>query len=272
MASTQGGYLLGMAPEEIARLAHQHETWRPQTDRVWDAARVGPGQTVIDLGSGPGFTTFDLAERVGPRGRVVAVDSSSTALTHLRTDAAARGVRHVDAVLGDVAELDLSRWRPDAVVARWLFWFLPQPEAIVARIAAALRPGGVFAIMDYANYMAIGTEPASDDFRLVFEAVRRSCRESGGSLDIAGQMPAMMARAGLDVTHVESLTQAGRPGSPIWQWVSAFQRLHVPALVDQGYITPDQLAALRLWWHALEQDPQSVFFAPPMLGVVGVKR
>ena len=57
----------------------------------------------------------------------------------------------------------------------------------------------------------------------------------------------------------------------MWQWISTFQRLHLPALVDKGYLTAGELAAHQAWWTSLAQDPDAVFFAPPVMGVIGVK-
>lgn len=264
-------YLLGMAPDEVARLTHQHDTWRAITERMWDLAGIGAGQTVVDLGSGPGLTTLDLARRVGPAGRAVGVDASATAIAHLRQSAEAAGLSHVEAVESDVFAADLDRWRPHAVTARWLFWVLADPGRLVRRIAASLPPGARLAVIDYCNYHGIGSEPSSPLFDRVFRAVFESCRDAGGSLDVAGRLPAMMRAAGLAVTHVEPLAQVGRPGSPIWQWVSNFQRLYLPGLVERGYISPAEFDEFRAWWSALERNPDALFFAPPMLGIVAVR-
>lgn len=264
-------YLLGMAPEEIERLTQQHAAWRGMTDRLWDLAGIGAGQSVVDLGSGPGLTTMDLARRVGSTGRVVAVDSSAPAITGLRAAVSAAGFGHVEALLSDVLTVDLAALRPDIVAARWLFWVLPDPAALVARVAAALPPGGSLVVMDYCNYHGIGSEPATPLFERIFRAVEQSCADSGGSLSVAGRMPALMRAAGLRVDHVEPLQQVGRPGTPVWTWVSNFQRLYFPTLVARGYITPSELGEFTEWWDTVGRNPDSLFFAPPMLGVVAVK-
>ena len=89
-------------------------------------------------------------------------------------------------VEGFEADLDLAAFHPDVVFARWFYWFLPEPEAAVRRVANALRPGGRLAVMDYANYRAIDTEPRAERFDRVFRAVYQSVADAGGSLDIAG--------------------------------------------------------------------------------------
>jgi SAM-dependent methyltransferase len=260
-----------MSPDEVRRLAHQHEAWRVQTERLWARAGVGAGQTVVDLGCGPGFTSLDLARLVGRGGRVVAVDPSTAAAHELRAALGRDGIGNVEVVEAFEADVDLSAYRPDVVFARWMYWFLRDAERSVARVAAALPQGARFVVMDYCNYHGIGTEPRSARFDRVFRAVYESVAATGGSLDVAGRLPALFRASGLRTTHLIGLHQVARPGDPVWQWVSTFQRLHLPALVEGGYLTVAELASHLAWWSALEQDPDAVFFAPPVMGVVGVK-
>ncbi|MCC7008156.1 MAG: methyltransferase domain-containing protein [Acidobacteria bacterium] len=264
-------YLLGMAPAEIERLRRQHEAWRDETTRVWRAAGFGPGQTVVDLGCGPGFTSLDLASLVGPAGRIVAVDASSVATACVR-DAVARERRtNVDVVTHDVCDLDLSAWRADGVFARWLFSFLPNPDAVVARLARGLPPGAVVAVMDYWHYLAIESVPAAAVFRTVFRAVHESFARAGGSLDVAGVLPAAFEAAGVRVTSIEPIVRTGRPGDPVWRWIEAFLALHLPSLVDSGMLADREAREFWEWWREIARRPGAFVFGPPMLAVVGRK-
>ena len=204
-------------------------------------------------------------------GRVIAVDAATVAVHELRAALGRRHLSWVEVVEGFEADLDLAAFHPDVVFARWFYWFLPEPEAAVRRVANALRPGGRLAVMDYANYRAIGTEPRAERFDRVFRAVYQSVADAGGSLDIAAHMPAMFRVSGLRTTGVVALGQVARPGEPVWEWVSTFQRLHLPPLVEKGYLPADELSAHLAWWSALEASLDALFFAPPVLGVVGVK-
>src|SRR5262245_53120518 len=230
-------YLLGMEPAEVARLERQHAAWRASTHTVWAYAGFAAGQTIVDLGSGPGFTSAELAQVVGESGRVIAVDSSSAATDHLRQMAVNRGVTNIEIITADVNEFDPSPWSPDGLFARWLFCFLERPESVVARFASGLRAGATVAVMDYWNYLAIRTEPGNALFKKVFRAVYDSFAAAGGSLDVAGQLPAILDAAGFTVTRVEALCQAGRPGSSVWTWVAEFQKLYLPVLVRNGHLT-----------------------------------
>jgi ubiquinone/menaquinone biosynthesis C-methylase UbiE len=68
---------------EIARLEFQHAVWRDDAAEAWRRAGFLPGDTVIDVGAGPGFATLDIATIVGPHGRVIAIDQSQRFLAHL---------------------------------------------------------------------------------------------------------------------------------------------------------------------------------------------
>ena len=265
-------YLLGMAPAEVRRLEQQHATWRGPTRKVWELAGFARGQTLADLGCGPGFTAVELADLVGPEGRVIAVDSSAAATEHLRVHVREAGVGHVQAIDADVMEVDLSPYAVDGVFARWLLWFLPDPEAVIQRVAAGLGAGARLAVMDYWNYRAMATEPAHPLFAKVFGAVYDSLADAGGSLDVAGKVPRWFEAAGLEVIHVEPFCQVGGPGSPVWQWVSRFQDMYLPTLVEKRYLTGGDLQEYQGWWQAQSADPCALLFAPPLLGVVGEKR
>ena len=271
MASHQD-YLLGMEPNEVRRLENQHVTWQRQTERVWELARFAPGNTIIDLGCGPGFTSRDLARLVGRDGRVIGVDSSSAALQHLRTTIELHGIENVEVVAADVTDSDLSPWSPDGVFIRWVLCFLPQPDRVVRQVASHLEPGATIAVMDYWNYRAVRTEPGIPLFDRVFRAVYASFADAGGSLDVAGRLPQLFHQADLAVTAVEPLCEVGRPGSPLWRWLTEFQDLYLPTLVEKGYLTAAELEEYRACWQRQGRDASAILFAPPLLGVVGIKR
>jgi len=261
-----------MEPAEVQRLEQQHEVWRSLTECAWELAGFGAGQTIVDLGSGPGFTSRDLACLVRESGHVVAVDSSTIATDYLRSIVKKKGMANLEVITADVADVDLWAWEPDGVFARWLFCYLKNPEVVVERIASGLRAGATVAVMDYWNYLAIRMEPDTRLFRKVFQAVYDSFADTGGSLDVAGRLPALFSENGLRVTRTEPLCQVGRPGSQVWRWLSDFQTLYLPTLVQQGYLTPAEFNDYQALWREQEKDANVLLFAPPILCVIGVKR
>src|SRR5262245_19456340 len=72
--------------------------------RLLRILRVKPGQTVCDMGCGNGFYTFKLAQMVGDKGKVVAVDIQPEMLDLLRERAKEEGIRNIEPVLGTLID------------------------------------------------------------------------------------------------------------------------------------------------------------------------
>src|SRR2546427_11345451 len=89
-------YIFGTHEEELARLGLQHRVWRPRATDAWRRAGFTVGQTLVDLGCGPGYAALDLAELVGPHGRIVAIARSRRYLDALEAPAKARPLTWID--------------------------------------------------------------------------------------------------------------------------------------------------------------------------------
>ena len=96
-------YLLGTHDEELERLGLQHRVWRPRVLDAWRRAGITTGMRIVDAGAGPGWATIDLAEIVGPDGRVHALERSQRFLAALEEAADLRGLNNIEA-----HELDLT--------------------------------------------------------------------------------------------------------------------------------------------------------------------
>src|SRR4051794_14670044 len=100
---TEGDYVLGTRDDEVDRLGLQHRVWRPRMLDAWRRAGITAGWTVIDVGAGPGFATLDLAEIVGPAGKVIALERSRHFLLVLRARALHNGLANIEAHERDVS-------------------------------------------------------------------------------------------------------------------------------------------------------------------------
>ena len=77
-------YILGTDEEELQRLKIQHNVWKSETVKGWALAKFKLGEVILDLGSGPGYCTKELANIVGPPGKVIGVDRSQSFINHLQ--------------------------------------------------------------------------------------------------------------------------------------------------------------------------------------------
>ncbi len=265
-------YVLGTHDDELRRLGFQHQVWAEQTAKLWEAARFAPGDRLLDLGSGPGYATVDLAQRVGRSGSVVAVDMSKRFLGALEALVAARDLHNVRWQENDAAALDLPDASINGVFARWLLCFTPDPGAVVKEVARVLAPGGRFAVLDYANYEALSMAPASDVVDRVLNATGESVRIRGGTFAVGRMLPHYMHDAGLDVEYLEPVVRIARPGSALWAWPESFFANYLSTLIQMSLITAQDAADFQSVWKARSADPSAYLITPTMVSVVGVKR
>ncbi len=133
--------------------------WDPVFDRwlgdattlMLDLARVGAGTRVLDIAAGSGGQTIEAARRVGASGAVLATDISSNILTLAETAARAAGLANVATRVMDGEQLDVEGGAFDAAISRLGLMYLPDKAKALARARAALRPGGRYAALVFAE-------------------------------------------------------------------------------------------------------------------------
>lgn len=112
--------------------------WPPQ---LADAASIGPGDRVLDVGCGTGVLAREAADRVGPEGRVTGFDLNESML------AVARQVRpEIDWRQGDAAELPFDDASFDVVASQFMLMFVPDQAAVLKEMWRVLAPGGRLAV------------------------------------------------------------------------------------------------------------------------------
>ena len=140
-------YVLGSTDAEHERLTRQAKTLEPYTERLFRDAGLGPGQRVLDVGSGVGDVALLAASLVGETGHVVGVDRDAIALAKARSWAAAACTTNVRFVETDLTDLQIDG-HFDAIVGRFILMFLPDPIATLRALAHRLRPGGVIVFQE----------------------------------------------------------------------------------------------------------------------------
>src|SRR6266567_3231055 len=146
-AIPKSDYLLGSTDAEHERLIRQAVRLAPVTKGFFREAGIGPGQRVLDLGSGVGDVAMLAAGLVGPSGEVVGIERDPRSITRARTRAADARLRNVTFTQSDVAQF--SSDRPfDAAVGRYILQFLPDPVGVLRSLSQRVRPGGVIAFQE----------------------------------------------------------------------------------------------------------------------------
>jgi len=114
----------------------------PMGAAVLSAARLQPGERVVEVGSGTGQLAIQASRLVAPDGVVIGVDLSEPMTELARRRAAEAGITNVELVVADAATANLPQSHFDALVSRFGLMFFADPPAAFAHLVSRLRPGG----------------------------------------------------------------------------------------------------------------------------------
>jgi SAM-dependent methyltransferase len=146
-----------------------------------DALEIPRGATVADLGSGTGYFTWRLAEKVGPGGKVLAVDVQRQMLDRTKAAVTTHKLENVDYVLATDTDPRLPERALDLVFIAYAYHEFSDPEAIMAAVKRSLKPGGRVVVLEYAKESNIA--PASPLHKMSFEEIRREIEPMGFTID-----------------------------------------------------------------------------------------
>jgi SAM-dependent methyltransferase len=261
-----GDYVLGTRDDEVERLGVQARVWRARVLDAFRRARFGSGQLILDVGAGPGFVTADLADIVGPSGKVLALERSPHFAAVLRS----RSLANVEVVEIDVNDRGFGEAVADGSWCRWLLAFVADPPRTVRNIAAALRPGATAVFHEYADYEAWRTFPPAPHHERFRALVVKSWRDSGGEPDIGLALPALLEDAGMEILDVRPLLEIVTADDPLWQWPASFVATGAARLVELGYATAEEGARLAACLDTL--PPGTRMMTPVVAEIIARKR
>lgn len=133
--------------DEIAAAWERYRTLlfegqRQVSEWIVDHLDPRPGQTILELASGPGETGFLAAERVSPEGKLISTDLNPGMVDAARRGAAARGLTNVEFRVVDASAIDLPDASVDGVLSRFGLMLVPERDRVFTECVRVLRPGG----------------------------------------------------------------------------------------------------------------------------------
>lgn len=272
--ATTTPYVLGTGDDELQRLGLQHRLWSDATHAAWRRAGLRIGHRALDVGCGPGFAAFDLAQLVTRAGAVVGIDESTEFLAHLDGQARSRHLPQLRAVAGDVQQLErhLAGEAPfDFAYARWVLCFLPDPAAVLRGIAAVLRPGARFVVHDYFNYRSMTLAPHHPAHDRAVAATIAAWRHRGGDPDVVGRLPGLLAAAGFTIEHLDVHQRIARGADTMFGWIDTWWHTFAPKLVGMGLLASTDADELLAELAGRRGDPQRFAHCPPVYEVIARK-
>ncbi len=191
MGAGQRKYVHGYAERESRRLFDQAATL---SDILHADIAYPAGSAVLEAGCGVGAQTVILAAN-SPGARIVSVDVSGRSLRAARALAAAEGARNVAFARADIGHLPFPPGRFDHVFVCFVLEHLADPAGALARLKAALKPGGTITVIE-GDHGSTYFHPDSAEARSAVRCLVDVQAGLGGDALIGRRLYPLLAEAG----------------------------------------------------------------------------
>lgn len=195
----EGRYIHGTEREERRRLIQLNELINPRAMR---ALALEPGDKVLDVGSGLGLLTWEMAAAVGHDGRVLGIERDRTQLAAAlqRSVEGSDFAAAVEFRRGDAAKLPLrpGEWASfDVAHCRFVLEHVPEPERVVEAMAEAVRPGGRV-ILEDDDHDLLRLWPPVPGVESLWLAYVHAYRRRGNDPFVGRRLVSLLHEAGLE--------------------------------------------------------------------------
>ena len=258
-------YVLGTNDDEISRLGMQHRVWRRRALDAWIDAGFTSGQTLLDIGSGPGWATLDLAEIAG---HVIALEKSPRFLDALHAAARHRRLTNIQTFEIDLDTDSFPDLAVDGAWVRWVFAFVANPRNLLRRTRAAMKPGAPLVIHEYFDYSTWRITPHSEIHESFVTEVMASWRANGGEPDIGLDLLRWLPAEGFRVRRVRPHIDIITPKHFAWQWARSFALTGPDRLAELGRISADRAAEIKEAFLRSETAPDTQMVTPAVVELI----
>jgi len=271
MAQQEGNaYILGTETAELHRLGLQHQVWSSEAIKAWDLAGFTAGHTLLDLGSGPGFCTTEMAYIAGQSGKVIAVDKSAHYIEFLDNWKQHLSL-NIETQCCDFEDMQLDPDSIDGIYDRWALAWVSNPKEILRMLHRALKKGGIMITQEYFDWSTLQTEPEIPALAKGIAAALQSLRDQN-DIDVGRKLPAYFNELGYEVISTRPLAKMATPEQFTWQWPRSFFNIYFPKLVGPGYLTNQEVEEALQAFDELESMSGATIFTPTMREVIARKK
>jgi len=269
-AKESNEYILGTHQEELHRLGVQHQVWAEEASKGWRKAGFTAGQTLLDLGCGPGFCTTELAYLAGKNGKVLGVDKSEIYINYLSNLSKEHGL----SIELQCADFDAMHLQPnyfDGIYSRWALAWVPNPEDIVKKLYQSLKVGGTIVIHEYFDWTTLQSEPSTPAFAKGIAMAFKSFADMDGDINIGRRLPGIFLDNGFEILSQRPMIKMAQPIDLAWHWPKTFFKVYLPSLIEMGYLTQEEVDAALKEINDMERIPSATICCPLMTEIVARK-
>jgi len=258
-AESRSSYVFdNSAPQAGARFASLETLYDAVTRRHLGRCGITTGWRCLEVGAGGGSIAYFMSDRVGPTGHVLATDINIDWI-------ASPPPGNLEVRRHDVGRDPLPEGSFDLVHSRAVLTFVPQREAALTRMVAALRPGGWLLVEELVMRPPMAAFDQRDHPDLAFvrqwrEALCELMRRNAGDPGFGMHLPRLVSQMGLVDVGAEGYVSPIRTPAAV-----ALAKANVDqtgaAIMAAGLLTAAELDRYR----AVLESPDGLYPAPPLL-------
>ncbi len=263
-------YILGTDPEELYRLGVQHYAWAEQTQAGWRRAGLAPGHHVLELGSGPGFCTRELAYNVGAAGQVFAVDQSENYLNHIRTQLnnPQLNIQTLHTRFEDLHTTSLPAF--DLLYSRWALAWTDAYEQVLEQCIQRMNTHAKLLFHEYFRLEEHCVDASYPALNFAIQQCLQSFHDAPGQINLAALLPTFLHKQGLQV-EIRPLKRLVTPRSKAWNWPISYYETYIPRLVHSGYLSQQQAHDALHEVADMKQNPNAYVICPLVAEVIAYR-
>lgn len=221
------------APHELERLQMLERIFDPGTQRRLLATGLTTGWHCLEVGAGAGSIVRWMEQRVGPSGKVLALDSNPRFLP-------GSGSSTIEILQGDICGTDLPPETFDLVHARYVMIHIAEYQTALERMLRCVKPGG-WVVIEEPDFEAARAVTGPEEIRAAFgrvtAAIERMFTSLGMDYALGAKLPALFQRHHLDQLTVEHEGHLSAGGGLIPQLMKLSAEQLRTKYVATGFVT-----------------------------------
>ncbi len=191
-------YVLAVGEADRLRLEILNKMYNPLAQYFLIKNGLKSGMTVLEFGCGAGDMACWLAQRVGPQGKVVAVDSSPEQIAVCEEKAKGKSISNIDFHCLDVSNIETLPVKFDLIYGRWVLFFQKNIDSILESLTNMLNQQGVLTY-ETAQHVGEGCFSYPDEPVVAkwFQTSKEFFEKNGFCIDLGNQLYHKFLKSGL---------------------------------------------------------------------------
>jgi SAM-dependent methyltransferase len=269
----QAQYAPGHSERELKRLTCQAQAFEPFTRQLLQAAGIGSGMRVLDVGCGSGDVSFLLSELVGPAGEVIGVDRARAAVEWANARMRSQEIRNVTFIEGDACAMRSERVF-DAVVGRLVLMYSPDPVSTLRKLAEHVREEGLVVFQEFDTEFCRSLPPAPA-YERAAQWIRKTLADSGAHLQLGLELFRIFVAAGLPEPSMRfDALIGGGPDCIAYQHIAEVVETLLPEMERRGTAQVAEVGISTLANRMRDEivSANGVALSPGLIGAWSTKR